>query len=221
MSVTIEANLRDDKGSGLSRRLRLANQIPGVVYGIGKKPTTISLDSYKFNYLLTYSKYIFSRIVRLDVNKSSTPVIIKDLQRHPTSNAIIHVDFLRVDDTHKITTLIPLNFINANQNQALRLGAVLNEFMSSIEVICLPSALVQKIDVDIADLKLGEHLGLLEIEMPENITIKAFTHGNLEVHNQTVISVANAKKISIIEDEEEEEEQTEADEQEKPQQDGD
>ena len=222
MSVTIKVDLRDNKGSASSRRLRLTNQTPGVIYGIEKKPITISLDSYKFNHLLTYSEYIFSRIITLDVNKSPTSVIIKDLQRHPASNAIMHVDFLRVDDKHKIITSIPLNFININKNQALRLGAVLNEFMNSIEVICLPSALVQKIDVDVADLSLGEHLTLLEIKIPENITIKALTHGNIEIHNQTVVSVASAKKISLIEEEEEEEQkQTEVKEQPEPQKDGD
>lgn len=196
MIIKLEVKTRDDKGKGASRRLRHQGLIPGIVYGINKKPVAISIDFHKLDYLLEYNEAIYTSIINLSIDGKNQDVILKDLQRNPRSNFATHADFLRVDNKHNITTIVPLNFIGAQDNEALRLGAMLNEFINSIEVVCLAKDLPQSIDVDITALKLDEHIGLLDINMPDNVVIKALTHGEVESHNQTVVSVAIQRKVA-------------------------
>ncbi len=201
MGVNIEAKLRTTKGKGASRRMRNESLIPGIIYGIKKQPLSISLDFHKFNYILEYDSSVYTSAIDLNVDGKKESVILKDLQRNPRSGYITHADFLRIDDKHQITTMIPVNVLNADKNNALRLGAVLNEIINSIEIVCLPQDLPHGIDVDISELELDAHISLLDLDIPKGVVIKSLTHGNKEEHNQTVLSISEPKIIEIEEDE--------------------
>lgn len=200
MSLTVKATTRQDQGKGASRRLRKDNQIPAIVYGAGKKPATVSVNIYEITHLLD-NEEAYTSIIDLSVGKKKESVIIKDLQRHPARNSITHIDFLRIDLEQNIVTQVPLHFIGEENNDELRLGAVLNQFITSIEVSCLPSDLPHAIDIDISSLELGDHISLTEINMPEGVVITALTHGDIEAHDQSVVAVQAAKKMAEIEEE--------------------
>lgn len=195
MSLIVNATAREDLGKGASRRLRHAEQVPAIIYGSGKTPSAITLSIHKITHLLE-NEESFTSVLDLVVDKQKKEsVIIKDLQRHPAKNTITHVDFLRVSLKQTIVTNVPLHFIGEESNEALRLGAVLNQLVTSVEVACLPADLPHAINVDISSLSIGEHISLTGLTTPEGVTITALTHGDIESHDQSVVAVQEARKV--------------------------
>ncbi|MFM1546802.1 MAG: 50S ribosomal protein L25/general stress protein Ctc [Candidatus Pseudothioglobus sp.] len=206
MSITVNALVREDQGKGASRRLRKEEKVPSIIYGGTKEPLMISLNIHEITHLLE-DENTFTSVLDLVVGKSKDSVVIKDIQRHPAKNTVFHVDFLRVDAKHALITTTPLHYIGMEENEALRLGNMLNQFVVSIEISCLPQDLPHGINVDVTNLELGEHLTLTDLILPEGVIITSLQHEDVEAHDQTICSVSEPK---IIEEEEEEEESLES-----------
>ena len=204
MSITVNALVREDQGKGASRRLRKEEKVPSIIYGGTKEPLMISLNIHEITHLLE-DENTFTSVLDLVVGKSKDSVIIKDIQRHPAKNTVFHVDFLRVDAKHALITTTPLHYIGMEENEALKLGNMLNQFVVSIEISCLPQDLPHGINVDVTNLELGEHLTLTDLILPEGVIITSLQHEDVEAHDQTICSVSEPK---IIEEEEEEEEES-------------
>ncbi len=200
MGMIINATTRDDQGKGASRRLRREEKIPAIVYGAGKEPSAISLNIHEITHLLENDD-AYTSVLDLSIDKKVEPVIIKDLQRHPAKNTVTHVDLLRINMKQAIVTSIPLNFTGSDDNEALRLGALLNQFINAVEVSCLPADMPNGIEVDISNLVLGDHISLTGLNMPEGVTLTALTHGDIEAHDQSVVAVQEAKVMAEIEEE--------------------
>jgi len=199
MSITVNAITRDDQGKGASRRLRREEKVPGIVYGGKEAPTAISLDVYELTHMLE-SEDSFTSVLDLLVGKNKQSVVIKDLQRHPSKKVITHIDFLRVDSKHAITTTTPIHVVGEENNEDLRVGAMLNQFIVSIEISCLPKDLPHGIDVDVSELKIGDHISLTGLKLPTGVEITSLMHGDIESHDQTVVSVSEARVIEDIEE---------------------
>ena len=214
MSITLEAVSRKDKGKGSSRRLRRTFNIPGIIYGANKDPVAITLDFHQLDHLLEFNEEVYTSILTVKIAKTKETVIIKALQRHPATRVITHIDFLRIDTKHKITTSVPLDFINVKENSALRLGAVLNQFINSIEVTCLAKELPHKIEVDVSELIMDTGIKLTDLILPKGVIIKALTHEDVSAHDQTVVLVSASRKIPTEEEELEEESSSNDDEEE-------
>ena len=210
MSITVNALVREDQGKGASRRLRKEEKVPSIIYGGTKEPLMISLNIHEITHLLE-DENTFTSVLDLVVGKSKDSVVIKDIQRHPAKNTVFHVDFLRVDAKHALITTTPLHFIGMEENEAIRLGNMLNQFVVSIEISCLPQDLPHGINVDVTNLELGEHLTLTDLILPEGVIITSLQHEDIEAHDQTVCSVSEPKLIAEEEEEEEEEEGLESD----------
>jgi large subunit ribosomal protein L25 len=195
MSMTINATTRDDQGKGASRRLRREEQVPAIVYGAGKDPSAITLNIHEITHLLEKEE-AFTSVLDLVIDKKIEPVIVKDLQRHPAKNCITHVDLLRINLKKALVTSIPLHYLGEDDNEAMRLGAILNQFVTSIEVSCLPADLPNGIDVDISGLAIGDHISLTGLNVPEGVTITALTHGDIEAHDQSVVAVQEPKMMA-------------------------
>ena len=207
MSITVNALVREDQGKGASRRLRKEEKVPSIIYGGTKEPLMISLNIHEITHLLE-DENTFTSVLDLVVGKSKDSVVIKDIQRHPAKNTVFHLDFLRVDAKHALITTTPLHFIGMEENEAIRLGNMLNQFVVSIEISCLPQDLPHGINVDVTNLELGEHLTLTDLILPEGVIITSLQHEDIEAHDQTVCSVSEPK---LIAEEEEEEEGLESD----------
>ena len=199
MSLTINATTREDQGKGASRRLRREEKIPAIIYGSGKAPSNVALNIHEITHLLE-NEDSYTSVLDLVVDKKKEPVIIKDLQRHPAKNIVTHVDFLRINMKQTLVTSIPLHFNGSDENEAIRLGAVLNQFVTAIEVSCLPADLPHSIDVDVSNLELGDHVSLTGLDIPEGVTITALTHGDIEAHDQSVVAIQEAKIMAEVED---------------------
>ena len=208
MSITVNATEREDQGKGASRRLRKEEKVPSIIYGGKQDPLMVTLSIHEITHLLE-DENTFTSVLDLVVGKSTESVVLKDIQRHPAKNTITHVDFLRVDAKQTLVTTTPLHFIGTEENEALRLGNMLNQFVVSVEISCLPKDLPHGIDVDVTSLEVGDHLSLTDLVLPEGVIINALQHEDVEAHDQTVCSVSEPKVIEeeeeIIEDGESEE----------------
>lgn len=189
---TIEATTRNDLGKGASRRLRrLENRIPGILYGAGKAPTPISVLGKDLNKSLENEAF-YSHILTMTLDGSPVQVVLKDLQRHPAKNHPIHVDFQRIDATHKLHMHIPLHFLNEDKCVGVKVGGgIISHLMNEVEVVCLPKDLPEYLEVDVADLELGKSLHLSDIKLPAGVEIRALQMG--ADHDQPVVSVISTR----------------------------
>ena len=104
------AELREDQGKGASRRLRRKGKVPAIIYGAGRPPRSLSFDQNKVLKQLENESF-YSSVLSIKVNEKSQAAILKDLQRHPAKNLIMHMDFQRIVEDEEIKMNVPLHFI--------------------------------------------------------------------------------------------------------------
>jgi len=199
VDFVLNAKTRSDIGKGASRRLRrLDNQVPAIIYGLGETPENISLADNQLSHALDNEAF-YSHIIKLDIDSKSQNVILKDVQRHPAKAEILHVDFLRVDMNQKLTTRAPLHFINEEACVGVKVeGGQISHNMNDLEIECLPGDLPEYIEVDMAEITLGQTLHISDIILPEGVASVALTHG--EDHDLPVAAVVKSKAIEEDED---------------------
>ena len=194
---------RDNLGKNASRRLRRSGRIPGTVYGANKEPQSISLSHDDVLHQLDREAF-YSSILTINIDAEREQVVLKDLQRHPYKPEILHIDFLRIDEKQKITMRVPLHFINEHLCTGVKSGGgVVSRIMTELEISCLPGDLPEYIDVDLADVELGETIHLSDIVLPEGVEIYALLSGGDA--SASVVTVSLPKGITEEEEELEEE----------------
>ncbi|WP_448248225.1 50S ribosomal protein L25/general stress protein Ctc [Thalassotalea agariperforans] len=199
---TLEAEVRTDLGKGASRRLRHANKVPAILYGEGKEPVSLTLAHNKV-WRAQQEEAFYSHVLTLNVDGKPVECLIKDMQRHPYKNLVMHLDFLRVDATHAVHTNVPVHFIN--EEAVAKKGATVAHHVSEIAISCLPGKLPEFIEVDVANLEVGQTLHLSDVKLPEGVTSDELAKG--AEHDLAVVT-ANAPKGKA--DDEAEEEAAEA-----------
>jgi large subunit ribosomal protein L25 len=173
----LNAESRKDEGKGASRRLRRAGKVPAILYGHGD-PVSLTLDA---NELANHIKHeaFFSHILNLKIDGKEEQAIMKDMQRHPFKPVVLHVDLLRVKKGQKLHVNVPLHFLNDDTAYGVKQeGGVMSHNMTQLEVYVLPKDLPEYIEVDVAELKIGESLHLSEIKLPEGVESIALSHGD-------------------------------------------
>src|SRR5690606_32894410 len=129
---------RNDEGKGASRRLRRAGQLPAIVYGGDAAPQNIQLSQEKI-WVASQHEWFYSSIMDLEVDGKVQQVLLRDMQRHPYKQIIMHLDFQRVSATETIRVNVPLRLVNAENSPAGKTaGVVLTQELNDVEVICLP-----------------------------------------------------------------------------------
>ncbi len=188
LQFKLSAEVRSDYGKGASRRLRRAEKFPGIIYGGGSNPTPISLDHNEVMNNLQHEAF-FSHILTLDVAGAKEQAIIKDIQRHPFKQQILHIDFLRVVAGEALTVRVPLHYINEDTCVGVKTeGGSINRIETEISVSCLPKDLPEYIEVDLAELALGASLHLSDVKLPEGVTSTDLAHGD-EDHDRAIVAV--------------------------------
>ncbi len=195
---TLNAKGREDTGKGASRRLRrLAGEIPAIIYGGKKAPAQISL-AHKDVMKALENEGFYSQVVSLDVDGKAEDVIIKDIQRHPAKAIVLHMDFLRVSKTTKLTTKIPLHFINEDTCVGVKLGGgLIAHSMTELDIQCLPKDLPEYLEVDMAEIELGQTVHISDIKLPKGVESVALSQG--EDHDLPVATV-NKPKAAVEEE---------------------
>ncbi len=175
---------RTQQGTGASRRLRIANKVPGIVYGAGQ-PTMIELDHNALFFALKKEAF-HSSILDMELGGKTEKVLLRDHQVHPFRPVVLHIDFQRVDATTKVSKKVPLHFINEDQSPAVKIDkAVINKVVTELHVQCLASALPEFITVDLSTLAKGQSLHVSAVTLPEGL--KVVTHGKKD---PVLVSVA-------------------------------
>lgn len=177
MKFEVIATKRGVQGTGASRRLRHAGKVPGIVYGAGKDAAALEMDHNDL--LLQLRKEAFhASVLTLNVDGEKEPVLLRDVQVHPFKRQVLHVDFLRVDKTHKIHMKVPFHFLNGENAPGVKLhGGVMSHVLNEAEVICLADKLPEFLDVDLSGLDVGHSLHLSQVKLPEGVEFSAVQRG--------------------------------------------
>ena len=195
----IQAEVREDMGKGASRRLRrLADLVPAIIYGGDKDPQPLSLVRKDFEKALENEAF-YSHVLSIKVGKTKEKAILKDLQRHPAKDSVMHADFLRVDDKVAIKVNVPIHFMNEESSIGVKVqGGIVQHQTTDIEIVCLPGDIPEYIEVDMADVETGQIVHLSEVVLPKGVTSVALALG--EDHDLAIASI-NAPKGGGDEDE--------------------
>jgi len=202
---TLEATVRSDKGTGASRRLRHANQVPAIVYGLEKEVQNIALSHNKV-WQAQDNEGFYSHILTLVIDGKKEDVILKDVQRHPFKPTILHLDFQRVDAKQELQTNVPLHFIG--EEAAIKAGGTVTHTMTELDVTCLPKNLPEFIEVDVAALEVGQTLHISDLTLPKGVASVELAKG--ESHDLAVVTV-HAAKAAVVEDDAAASDEAEAD----------
>jgi large subunit ribosomal protein L25 len=189
MHFEINANKRDLQGTGASRRLRRAGRVPGIVYGGEKGAQAIDMDHQQL-FLVLRQEASHSSVLGLSVDGQKESVLLKDVQVHPYRQQIMHVDFQRVDATHKVHMKVPLHFLNGDTCPGVKLqGGVMSHVMNEVEVVCLPQDLPEFIEVDLGELASGHSVHLSHLKPPAGVELPLLQRGE----DPTVATILGAK----------------------------
>lgn len=188
----LNAVSRDDQGKGASRRLRHEGMVPGIIYGGDKEPEMIAT---KHNELVHHleNEAFYSHILTVNVDGTAQKVVLKDLQRHPAKPFIMHLDLLRVSGSGRIKMNVPLHFVNEEACPGVKAGGIVSHTITEVEVACVADALPEFIEVDLAEMNVGDAIHLSELKMPEGVEVLALTH---EGEHDTGVVAIHAPKGS-------------------------
>jgi large subunit ribosomal protein L25 len=164
------AENRSDQGKGASRRLRRTGKVPAILYGGHRDPRPIVLDHNALLHELENDAF-FSSILTLTVGDKSQPCILKDVQRHPYRNVVLHVDLQRIVEDEEIRVSVPFRFHGEDAAPGVKAGGVVSRVMTELEVSCLPKHLPEYLDVDISALEMDDLLPLSAVVLPEGVKI--------------------------------------------------
>lgn len=167
----LDAEVRSGAGKSVTRKMRSAGNVPGILYGLEDKPVMLGVNSRSLHKML-HSASSENVLVDLAVGKGkAVKVLLKDVQHHPVTNKVVHVDFQRVDLTKKIIIAVPVHLIGVADG--VRSGGGVQEFiMRELEVSCLPTDIPSHIEVDVTKLGIGDaiHVGDLKLEKIEIVS---------------------------------------------------
>lgn len=169
--VVVAVAPRTDRGKNASRRLRAAGMVPGNVYGMNLEPYSVAVDPRRIEEILRMGSGR-NTIFRLSLGegKQSRAVMLRELQRDPVREDLVHVDFLRVDETKPVEVSVPVRLLGTAVGVKNE-GGVVDFVHRSIEVSCLPNAIPEHFDIDVSDLHLNQHVAVKDIVFAEGIEV--------------------------------------------------
>ena len=194
-TYTYNAELRTETGTGASRRLRREDKVPAILYGADKEAASIVL-AHKDMIKAQEDEGFYTHILTLNIGGESVEAILKDIQRHPFKPKITHLDFQRVDASHKLHTKVPVHFIG--EEKVTKAGNTVVHQLTEIEITCLPKALPEFVEVNVSDLVAGDSIHLSDLKLPAGVTSVELAKG--ADHDQSIVTV-KANKAAPAEDE--------------------
>ena len=193
--IMINAVPRSEIGSNRARNIRNEDMVPAVIYGNEKELLSVNIPLNELS-KASQNDLFFTQVLIVKVNDNDEKVVLKELQREPMKGKLLHADFMRVSRKTMLKVTIPFNFINEEDCIGVKTeGGVTSKAMRDIEILCSAENIPEIIDVDIAELNLGDSIRLTDLSLPEGSEIPGLS----EETDQLVVSV-NAPK-AIVEEE--------------------
>lgn len=167
-SGTIKGQKREAAGRRAASRLRRSGQVPGVIYGHGEPPVSVSIDADA----LTETIHGGAHLVDLDLDGQASKLLVKDVQYDHMNDHIIHVDLARVSLDERVTVTVPLKFRGTPVGVKADGGNFLSP-LTELEIECLVIAIPSEIRVNVAELKIDEQIQVKQLELPQGVTVLA------------------------------------------------
>ena len=186
----IKVEKRNDEGKGASRRLRRAGFVPAIVYGGELNPVSIQIQ-HKDVWHASQNEWFYASILDLSLGGDVQKVLLRDMQRHPFKQQVLHLDFQRVNENEAIHIRVPLHFLNQEKSPAgKKSGIVITHELNDVEISCLPRDLPEYIEVDLGNIDVGDIVHLSDVTLPNGVEIPELRFGKEHDH-----AVAVAKEI--------------------------
>ena len=193
----IKVQRREDEGKGASRRLRHAGQVPAIVYGGELNPVSIQLNHNEV-WLASQNDWFYSSILDLSLNGDIQKVLLRDMQRHPFKQQIMHLDFQRVNENETLRTAVPLHFVGEDKSPAGKSAeVVVTHELTEVTVECLPKDLPEHIEIDLSGLNVGDVIHLSDIKLPAGVEIPELKLG--KEHDVAVV-IAKHGREDVVEE---------------------
>jgi large subunit ribosomal protein L25 len=184
-TITIEGQLRTESGKKATRQLRSQQLVPAVIYG-GKTEVNFSAPASAFKNIVYTSEFMFAEI---KVDGATYKCILKDLQFHKVTDALVHLDFLELVDNKAVVATLPLKYTGTPTG--VKAGGKLVLKIKSVKIKTLPKYLRENIEVDITNLELNENIRIENIVAP-----------NMEIMNSPRIPIASVTMTRQLKQEE-------------------
>ncbi len=198
--IELKANIRTTSGNGPARRMRQKGQMPAVLYGPETESVMLSVNVSELEQVLKQGgigQVLLNLVIDNEGETSTRPAMIKELQTHPVSRNFLHVDFYEIDMNRKIRVKIPV--VTTGQSKGVELGGTMQTIRRELEVLCMPLAVPESIEIDITDLDMGDSVHVGDIPREGDIEF-------LDDPNFTVVTILTPK-LEVEEEPEEEEEE--------------
>jgi len=209
-TIQLSSEIRTQTGKGSARKLRSTDKLPAILYGAETDPVMLTLDCTELRKALQ-GKSAESVLLNLRIDSGkkgqSKKVMIKEVQRDPVKRDYLHIDLFEISLKKELEVDIPIHLVNTPIGVSE--GGILQHVRREVRVSCMPDDLVDKIDVDVSGLDIGESLHIGDISFPSGLK-------SLEDVDATVLTVVAPTKVEEVEEEEEEEERVEETEGEEP-----
>ncbi len=170
MSIKLNAEIRKVAGKGAARAVRKNQNIPAVIYGEKKEPLSIELNGRDFNMLLGQPS-LRTKLFEITTSKGKEDAMLMDIQYHPVSDKVVHVDFKRINVKEPVRVVVPVEVINADISKGLKLGGVLNFAVRKVGLVGLVADMPEKITIDLANVTIGDTIHGSDLVLPKGITL--------------------------------------------------
>lgn len=159
----LNVDIRKEHGTSAARRARLQNKVPAVVYHSGVEATPLSVDKISLNKALRTGQMIFE----VNVEDKNQFVLVKEIQYHPVTDEIIHIDFQKVKEDEKISLEVAIRSIG--EAQGVKLGGLLVQMLNSVTIKCKPAEIPEFLEIDVTDMEMNTNLFVKDITLPEDV----------------------------------------------------
>ena len=159
----LNVDIRKEHGTSAARRARLQNKVPAVVYHSGVEATPLSVDKISLNKALRTGQMIFE----VNVEDKNQFVLVKEIQYHPVTDEIIHIDFQKVKEDEKISLEVAIR--STGEAQGVKLGGLLVQMLNSVTIKCKPAEIPEFIEIDVTDMEMNTNLFVKDITLPEDV----------------------------------------------------
>ncbi|HKV51157.1 MAG TPA: 50S ribosomal protein L25/general stress protein Ctc [Gemmatimonadaceae bacterium] len=169
MTATLSASKRNDTGKGAARKLRAAQQIPGVIYGHNREPLALSMSSRELDRLLERIA-AETTVVELTIDGTMARTLIREIQRHPFKREVLHVDFLELVAGEKVTVDLPIVLVGTPEGVRTS-GGILDQILREISIEVDPVNMPSHIELDVSQLGINDSLHVSDLKVPEGVEV--------------------------------------------------
>ena len=159
----LNVDIRKEHGTSASRRIRLQNKVPAVVYHSGVEATPLSVDKISLNRALRTGQMIFE----VNVEDKNQFVLVKEIQYHPVTDEIMHIDFQKVKEDEKISLEVSIRSVG--ESQGVKLGGLLTQMLNSVTVKCRPAEIPEFLEIDVTEMEMNTNLFVKDITLPSDV----------------------------------------------------